>query len=245
MKTTVSPFLMQLANIVAHIPGMKSLLKPLYYPYKRHIESNRLKLFHENALSVLSAFDEVMMKLGIPYTVFAGTLLGAVREKGFIPHDQDIDTAIFYKDYFPDLPNVLKQNGFQLVRSFKIDGGSRGQEETYEKEGVFLDIFYIHSDAVFETYQCDFHPVEGLATNECSMKKYGCVAARRIEFPVRYEFVRIPFENIYVNAISNYEEWLRCRYGADYMIPNPDFSDKGDNPAIFEWKGVKAVFEAK
>jgi len=31
------------------------------------------------------------------------------------------------------------------------------------------------------------------------------------------------------------------RYGDDYMIPNPKFHDT-NNPKMFEWVGVKAVF---
>ena len=45
MRTVLSPKLIRIANNVAKIPFMKSLLKPFYYPYKQRITDNRNKVF--------------------------------------------------------------------------------------------------------------------------------------------------------------------------------------------------------
>ena len=95
----------------------------------------------------------------------------------------------------------------------------------------------------FPTYQCDFHAEEGATDNENSMKKYGYVCVRRLEFPVSDKTRRVPFESIEVNALDNAEEWLSYRYGADYMTPDPNFRDKGNNPRIFEWKEVNGIMK--
>lgn len=242
MRTKVSPKLMELAHRVAGIPGMKKLLKPLYYPYKERINKNRNKVFREKALSVFKEFDNILISNNIHYSVFAGTLLGAVRERGFIKHDCDIDTCIWYKDYSPKLTELLVHNGFKLVRRFEVDGGKKACEETYQKDGIDIDVFFIYSDDKFPSYQCDFGCVEGTASHEESMSKYGFVTTRRIEFPVSYEVIRVPFETIEVNILSNAEEWLESRYGSDYMIPNPKFCDKVANPRMFKWEEVRATF---
>ena len=50
-------------------------------------------------LKLLEYFDHVCRENNLTYFLVFGTLLGAVRHKGFIPWDADIDVAMYRNDY--------------------------------------------------------------------------------------------------------------------------------------------------
>jgi lipopolysaccharide cholinephosphotransferase len=72
-------------------------------------DGENLKKIQESTLSLLKAFDSVCKREQIPYYIMGGTLLGAVRHKGFIPWDDDADVALFREDYLR-LEKVLVEN---------------------------------------------------------------------------------------------------------------------------------------
>ncbi len=52
-----------------------------------------------HVLENLKIFHEVCQRHGLRYFITAGTMLGAVRHKGFIPWDDDLDVAMPRRDY--------------------------------------------------------------------------------------------------------------------------------------------------
>jgi len=49
-------------------------------------------------LGMLQAVDHVLTMNEIPYWACGGTLIGALRHGGFIPHDDDIDIECYERD---------------------------------------------------------------------------------------------------------------------------------------------------
>ena len=61
--------------------------------------SGCLKELHDVMLTMLVDIDAVCRKYGLRYYLAYGTLLGAVRHRGFIPWDDDADIVMPRKDY--------------------------------------------------------------------------------------------------------------------------------------------------
>ena len=61
--------------------------------------TEKMKRIWYTEISLLQELDRVCKKYGLRYFAEYGTLLGAVRHKGFIPWDDDIDVAMFRDDY--------------------------------------------------------------------------------------------------------------------------------------------------
>lgn len=109
-------------------------------------------------LEILLELRRVCNQLGLQYFLTAGTLLGAVRHKGFIPWDDDIDIAMPRKDYERFVwegPRLLNQGYiFQEYRTepnfpyyfAKIrKKGTRVEEPILRavsmEQGIYIDIF--------------------------------------------------------------------------------------------------------
>ena len=115
---------------------------------------------HQAALlRLLCEFDRVCKALNIPYVLYAGTLLGAVRHEGFIPWDDDLDVLMLREDYnrfLIEAPAVLDTDTFYLQKEFSEHwplffsklrlNGTTCLEKIHPKDpqmhqGIYIDIF--------------------------------------------------------------------------------------------------------
>lgn len=92
------------------------------------------------SLEILKDVHDFCVKNGIKYTLFGGTLIGAIRHKGFIPWDDDLDIAFTRPEY----EKFVKS--YQSKRGFKLFARERQGNEVYisyarvcEMERTFVD----------------------------------------------------------------------------------------------------------
>lgn len=151
-------------------------------------------------LKMMSVFDDFCEANGLRYSLCGGTLLGAVRHKGFIPWDDDVDIVMPRPDYerflkvssdsfLPGYKVIHSQNtpNYYLPFAKVIDCNTSLIEYKVARScpiGVYLDIFVI--DSVPENRA----ESDKLYRRYCSLKKKAMETALRYDYLTKMSFKR-------------------------------------------------------
>ena len=116
--------------------------QPPYLPQEPlNVYYGRIDRIREMELQELDEIDRICRENNIRYILAGGSMLGAIRHKGFIPWDDDVDIAMLPEDY---------------ERFLKICPKQLSERYTYQNFDTDLESHYIHdkiriSDTYFST----------------------------------------------------------------------------------------------
>lgn len=134
----------------------------------REIDNATLKKLKDTELEILGEIDRICRKNNIEFFLTGGTLLGAVRHKGFIPWDDDLDIGMMREDFIrftkavkEDLNNKYFFDYFDTDKKYHLPFAKvRKNNTTFDEEmsknydnhkGIFVDIFpYDYTDNNFK-----------------------------------------------------------------------------------------------
>lgn len=122
-------------------------------------------------LKILKALKNICEENSLRYFLCAGTLLGAVRNKGFIPWDDDIDVFLELKD-MRKLKEILKNNkNYSIISTLDTSGYYNENSFMIDNAGAIEDLNFFPMQITCGTH-IDIFPICGLPDDEKEFQNY-------------------------------------------------------------------------
>lgn len=171
---------------------------------KETLIDEHYKKIHDILYSLLEKTISLFKKHDIKYFIHSGSLLGAVRENGIIPHDDDIDIGIF-----PESVEKLKSPKFQndlKKLNLRITINKNNIHKIREiNSKIFIDIFVFRENENKIEYDSDY----------CNKNWPNGWFSKDDFFPLK----KYVFGDMNVDGPVNPYPYLEQHFGNDWQIP--------------------------
>lgn len=134
---------------------------------------NNIEILHQVDMEIVKAVVDICDKHNLTYYMLGGTMLGAIRHKGFIPWDDDIDLGMPRDDYEKfleiapeELPETYKVVNYRNTPKYQyyitrvLDTDTKVIEER------------IGNDSKYTNASIDIFPIDGTPNNGILRKIY-------------------------------------------------------------------------
>ena len=205
----------------------------------------RVQKNREDAIKVLQILIDTLKEHNIKYYLDFGTLIGAIRDKGLIPWDDDIDISLLNEEDYEKIPQVLKEvKRKHRLRTYlltfedtKKKREKRGEEvyqdsvdftlnTNYQIAKVRTNNYFIFGrgntciDIFFKYTQKD--NIYWMAYGQVNSVPSSCLNG---------ELEEIDFCGIKCSIPKEYNEYLTYKYG-DWMTPKENWNHADDDLSI-------------
>ena len=236
-KKKIVPFLRKTIGVYELESNVYTLLNSATDITKCRPAAGTLREIQLSGLELLKLADAICRKEGLTYWLDWGTLIGAVRHKGFIPWDDDLDVCMprkdfvrairVFSDYFAD------KDGFDVPKT--EDAERTWMWINYWNAGIHLDIFPADSidvprDAAENEIEEAVNAARKSGIQAADIPAQPDKNARRIYFYPQYIWSKngyfgdgtifplreLPFEQYSFFAPNDFDRYLSTEYG-NYM----------------------------
>ena len=213
------------------------------------MKDNQIQQIQQSILDLLAVFQTICRKYNLTYFAIGGTCLGAVRHKGFIPWDDDMDVAMPYEDYkkFLEIISTEIQAPYALLHPKTSQHWSQAFIKLHNTQTTFIEDGRVPYPDSYTGVFLDIMPVFGLPKGNLKQKK----CAKKLNFLLHQN---IAFRFAYREQISWRRKcfWLTSLF---YRVKKPfyyfldkiesDFSKypfHNSNKIIFGWRARPYAF---
>lgn len=212
MKTTV-------VKILKSCALGRFVYEPLHKVYRLYSVPHRRRMLRRHGKAVLAHLAEVIERHEIPAFAAYGTLLGFVRDKGFLPHDDDIDLGVLPGEWSPK--RLLKvfleeEEGFSFLFAFSYNG--RVTELKLQYGGIPIDFFFYEDDGK-KFFAGSYHYFPNVKYPSSNANSAQRVCEPRIESLDRIHIFDVDFP-----IPANVEYVLEHLYG-NWRVPVTEWND--------------------
>ena len=144
---------------------------------------------------------KILNNLKIKYHLICGTLLFFYRDKTFM--DSDIDLGIWKDDFKKIDFKLLKENGFEIIEAWKIDGKWGEVSLKYKKYNIQVDFFVLEKNKTL---------IKGIH------EKKQIIITR--EKPLKYAIEKIKYKGTSIYIPKDSDKFLTWLYG-EWRVPKP------------------------
>lgn len=137
----------------------------------RMIELNK-KEIQNIELNILLEFSKFCNENKLRYYLVGGTLLGAIRHKGFIPWDDDIDVCMPRPDYELFISNFHSDNSCLKLCCNKFGNLKAPFAKLKDTRTIVVNDILVNDNDIDTNLWIDIFPVDGLPDSECNRKKH-------------------------------------------------------------------------
>ena len=201
-------------------------------------------------LKILKDFHAFCLKKNLTYSLYGGTMIGAIRHQGFIPWDDDLDVAMSRQDYDRFVKEYISDNGY-ILHSLEYGNSMLAfariceMKKTLVKQslpwcehetGIYIDVFPLDG--------APDNPTEAKRFVQQLHQKWMCVKLNRVSLRNMKKYRKqktkmniLVRKMLFRNPISKRIDWLSRLDNACRAIP---FGSTGHfiNAAFGEY-GVK------
>ena len=196
---------------------------------------------HKELFYTLQEIDRICRKYSISYYLCFGSLLGCIRDNGFIPWDDDIDIVMKKKDwnkFNKIIINEIDESKYFVINSYTrkeyprcsfitrvgVNGTYRKmgyfKENSIYKSGIFIDIFTLEDVPRYKSLIYLQQKVLGIIDGIIMLKSYKKESIKKI-YCISYILYCLIGKNLSMNKLNmmrNYIQEIFCNMKCDYYI---------------------------